>query len=73
MVKALQQLGVEITVDWEEKEMVITGCGGRFSSKGAELYLGNAGTAMRSGSLPFPPPPPAQFSSMSLCLWHRLL
>lgn len=28
-------------------EMVVHGCGGRFNSSGAELFLGNAGTAMR--------------------------
>jgi 3-phosphoshikimate 1-carboxyvinyltransferase len=27
--------------------MVVHGCGGRFNSSGAELFLGNAGTAMR--------------------------
>lgn len=48
MAEALQQLGVNMTVDWNEKEMVVTGCRGRFPSKGADLYLGNAGTAMRS-------------------------
>lgn len=28
-------------------EMVVHGCGGRFKVEGAELHLGNAGTAMR--------------------------
>ena len=52
MAEALEQLGVEITADWDEKEMVIHGCGGRFPNRGGELYLGNAGTAMRYISHP---------------------
>lgn len=50
MAAALSQLGVEMKTDWDAKEMVIWGCGGRFPSQGAELYLGNAGTAMRSAT-----------------------
>jgi hypothetical protein len=47
MVAALTQLGVEIQTDWEAKEMVVHGCGGRFPNQGVDLFLGNAGTAMR--------------------------
>ena len=47
MFKALTDLGVEMKVDWEQREMVVWGCNGRFPSQGAELFLGNAGTAMR--------------------------
>lgn len=47
MVGALKTLGVELEERWEAGEMVVKGCGGRFPSEGAELFLGNAGTAMR--------------------------
>lgn len=47
MVAALTQLGVHIQTDWEAKEIVVHGCRGRFPTQGAELFLGNAGTAMR--------------------------
>ena len=47
MVAALRQLGVEITTDWPQRVVIVHGCGGRFPSEGGELYLGNAGTAMR--------------------------
>ena len=47
MVEALTDLGLELKVDWEGREMVVHGCGGRFPAPGGELYLGNAGTAMR--------------------------
>ena len=33
--------------DWATGRFVVKGCGGRFPSDGAELFLGNAGTAMR--------------------------
>jgi len=51
MVAALRRLGVEIQTDWEAKEMVVHGCGGRFPAEGGELFLGNAGTAMRCSIL----------------------
>ncbi|KFM24241.1 3-phosphoshikimate 1-carboxyvinyltransferase, chloroplastic [Auxenochlorella protothecoides] len=47
MVSALQQLNVQLEVDWDAKQIRVEGCGGRFNSTGAELFLGNAGTAMR--------------------------
>lgn len=47
MVGALKALGVKLEERWEEGVMVVEGCGGRFPSEGAELFLGNAGTAMR--------------------------
>lgn len=47
MVAALTQLGVKIQTDWEAKEIVVHGCRGRFPTQGGELFLGNAGTAMR--------------------------
>ncbi|KAJ9525691.1 hypothetical protein QJQ45_003504 [Haematococcus lacustris] len=47
MVGALKALGVQLEERWDRGEMLVQGCGGRFSAAGAELYLGNAGTAMR--------------------------
>lgn len=47
MVAALKQLGVKITEDWDKCEVVVEGCGGSFPNSGCELFLGNAGTAMR--------------------------
>ena len=47
MVGALQTLGLEITEDRENNILVIVGCAGKIPVEGAELFLGNAGTAMR--------------------------
>ena len=47
MVDALKQLGLEITEDRENNVLEIEGCAGRFAVEGTELFLGNAGTAMR--------------------------
>ncbi len=47
MAGALKVLGIKLEENWEKGEMVVHGCGGIFPSKGAELFLGNAGTAMR--------------------------
>ena len=47
MAGALKVLGVTLEERWEMGEMVVHGCGGRFPSTGADLFLGNAGTAMR--------------------------
>lgn len=47
MVGALEALNVEMDVDWEARCIKVKGCGGKFDSDGAELFLGNAGTAMR--------------------------
>ena len=47
MVGALKALGVQLEERWEQQEAVVVGCGGRFPVQGAELFLGNAGTAMR--------------------------
>jgi 3-phosphoshikimate 1-carboxyvinyltransferase len=46
MLEALEQLGVGLDRSGTERVRV-TGCGGRFPSKEAELFLGNAGTAFR--------------------------
>jgi len=47
MVAALQALGVPVEADWAGRAAVVTGCGGVFPAAGGELFLGNAGTAMR--------------------------
>jgi 3-phosphoshikimate 1-carboxyvinyltransferase len=47
MVGALKALGIEMKENWETGEFVVKGCAGKFPVEGAELFLGNAGTAMR--------------------------
>ena len=47
MVGALEALGVQVEADWAAGTAVVHGCAGRFPVEGAELFLGNAGTAMR--------------------------
>jgi len=45
MIEALRTLGVAVEV--ESDRTVVSGCGGRFPRRQADLFLGNAGTAMR--------------------------
>jgi 3-phosphoshikimate 1-carboxyvinyltransferase len=45
MIEALRALGV--TVETGPDRTVVSGCGGAFPHKQADLFLGNAGTAMR--------------------------
>eukprot|EP01025_Chloroclados_australasicus_P030416 TRINITY_DN3052_c0_g1_i1.p1 TRINITY_DN3052_c0_g1~~TRINITY_DN3052_c0_g1_i1.p1 ORF type:complete len:495 (+),score=51.17 TRINITY_DN3052_c0_g1_i1:56-1486(+) len=47
MAGALNVLGVELKEDWGDRQMTVKGCKGKFPSKGGDLFLGNAGTAMR--------------------------
>jgi hypothetical protein len=47
MAGALKTLGVGLEEDWPGRRMTVQGCGGRFPVEGADLFLGNAGTAMR--------------------------
>jgi 3-phosphoshikimate 1-carboxyvinyltransferase len=51
MVGALKTLGVKVEEDWSINRVVVTGCAGAFpvgkEAKEIELFLGNAGTAMR--------------------------
>ncbi|OAN18305.1 3-phosphoshikimate 1-carboxyvinyltransferase [Photobacterium jeanii] len=48
MLKALEQLGVEFELSEDKTECVVNGLGRAFEPEHAlELYLGNAGTAMR--------------------------
>ena len=47
MASALKQLGVRMEEDWDGRRATVQGCAGRFPADGGELFLGNAGTAMR--------------------------
>lgn len=47
MLVALKQLGIPIEEDKEKKTAIVTGRGGTIDVKKEELFLGNAGTAMR--------------------------
>ena len=48
MLNALQKLGVDYTLSEDRTECVVTGNGGPFETdRSLELFLGNAGTAMR--------------------------
>lgn len=49
MVSALKTLQVPLEEHWEEDKIIVHGCGGKFplEGEGIELFLGNAGTAMR--------------------------
>ena len=46
MRNALRQLGLSVT-DKENKVCVVEGCGGKFPVRDADLFMGNAGTAIR--------------------------
>jgi 3-phosphoshikimate 1-carboxyvinyltransferase len=46
MLEALEKLGVKLE-KLSETDWRVHGCGGQFSNKNAELFLGNAGTAFR--------------------------
>ncbi len=45
--KALQTLGFDVQLDETNREMIVTGLGGKIPAKKAELFIGNAGTAAR--------------------------
>lgn len=47
MLDALKKLGVKYKINWMKNEIIVNGCNGKFPTKGCELFLGNAGTAMR--------------------------
>jgi len=55
MAEAWRRLGVE--VEAEEDRLSVSGCGGALPAAGADLFVGNAGTAMR-------------FLVAALCLGH---
>lgn len=46
MRNALRQLGLSV-IDKEDKVCVVEGCGGQFPVREADLFMGNAGTAIR--------------------------
>lgn len=46
MLEALQTLGIKLD-NFSENAWRVTGCGGNFPNKNAEIFLGNAGTAFR--------------------------
>ena len=48
MVGALKDLGIKLEEDWQHDKIVVHGCAGRLPLQEANLFLGNAGTAMRS-------------------------
>ncbi len=49
MISALKTLQVPLEEHWEDNKIIVQGCGGTFPLEGndTELFLGNAGTAMR--------------------------
>ncbi|MFP4224907.1 MAG: 3-phosphoshikimate 1-carboxyvinyltransferase [Phycisphaeraceae bacterium] len=47
MIEALQQLEVPVETDRDAATATLTGCGGSLPAGDAELFLGNAGTAIR--------------------------
>ena len=47
MIEAWRQLGIAVTVDRAEARCTVAGHGGAIPVTGADLYVGNAGTAMR--------------------------
>ena len=46
MRNALRQLGLTV-IDQENQVCIVEGCGGKFPIQDADLFMGNAGTAMR--------------------------
>lgn len=47
MLNALSKLGVSYELAADKRSCVVNGVGGAFAAEAAELFLGNAGTAMR--------------------------
>lgn len=47
MLESLEKLGVKLQKGKEPGRLSVSGCGGPFPVKSAELFLGNAGTALR--------------------------
>lgn len=48
MLEALRVLGVEWQQQGDTRDFLVKGCGGRLPEASADLFLGNAGTAMRT-------------------------
>lgn len=57
MVEALRKLGIDVQGDDTSERLVVRGCGGVWPATSADLFVGNAGTAMR-------------FLVAALCLGH---
>jgi 3-phosphoshikimate 1-carboxyvinyltransferase len=47
MIDALRALGVVVTQDLAARQVTVDGVAGRFATRSAQLFLGNAGTAFR--------------------------
>ncbi|MBI1396088.1 MAG: bifunctional 3-phosphoshikimate 1-carboxyvinyltransferase/cytidylate kinase [Betaproteobacteria bacterium] len=47
MLEALVALGVKVEGDLASGRLTVHGCGGKFPQRSADLFLGNAGTAIR--------------------------
>ncbi len=47
MLESLEKLGVKLQKGKEQGPLSVSGCGGQFPVKSADLFLGNAGTALR--------------------------
>ncbi|NDV12181.1 3-phosphoshikimate 1-carboxyvinyltransferase [Crenobacter caeni] len=47
MLEALKTLGVGVRREGDSRDFVVSGSGGRFPAREADLFLGNAGTAFR--------------------------
>jgi 3-phosphoshikimate 1-carboxyvinyltransferase len=47
MVAALEQLGFDVTPDWNDRTVRVVGLGGRIPAREGDLFLGNSGTSMR--------------------------
>lgn len=47
MLKCLQDLGIQVTIDESNKSVTVVGTGGRMQADQADLFCGNAGTAYR--------------------------
>ncbi len=47
MLRALQSLGLNVHHDSAVRQAVLTGCGGRFPARSADIYVGNSGTTAR--------------------------
>lgn len=47
MVQALQEVGIAVEVDWQQRRATIPGQAGRIPKAEAQLYLANSGTSIR--------------------------
>jgi 3-phosphoshikimate 1-carboxyvinyltransferase len=47
MIDSLRRLGLQLKFSPDAEQIEITGCGGRWPAKSAELFIGNSGTSIR--------------------------